>query len=310
MPLTRPFRFGAGAFVADSATAWAETARRIEALGYETLVIPDHFDRHLAPVPALTAAALATTTLRVACTVFDNDFRHPAMLARELATLDFLSDGRLEVGIGAGWYKTEYDRAGIPFDPPAVRVGRLEEAVCVLKELWRGGPVTFTGRHYTLAGLENWPPPVQRPHPPLFIGGGGKRLLTFAAREADIVAVIAQAVPEGGLDTAGDTEARLAERIGWVRAAAGDRFEQLELGMLIWRVAVTDDRRTAAEALAAERSLTPEQVLASPYFLIGSVEGIVERLRELRERYGVSYISVFPRDVDVFAPVVARLAGT
>jgi probable F420-dependent oxidoreductase len=310
MPPIRRFRFGAGAFIADSAAAWAETARRIEALGYATLLIPDHFDQHLAPIPALTAAALATTTLRIGCTVFDNDFRHPAMLAKELATLDLLSDGRLEVGIGAGWYKTEYEQAGIPFDPPAVRVGRLEEAVCVLKELWRGGPVTFTGAHYTLAGLENWPPPVQRPHPPLFIGGGGKRLLTLAAREADIVALIAQATPDGGLDTAGDTEARLAEKVGWVRAAAGDRFEQVELAILIWRVAVSDDRRAAAEALAGERSLTPEQVLASPYFLIGSIEGIVERLHELRERYGVSYISVFPQDVGAFAPVVTRLAGT
>ena len=306
---TRPFRFGAGAFVADSAADWAETARRVEALGYGTLLLPDHFDQHLAPLPALTAAALATTTLRVGCTVFDNDFRHPAMLAKELATLDLLSGGRLEVGIGAGWYRTEYEQAGIPFDPPAVRVSRLEEAVCVLKGLWRGTPVTFTGQHYTISGLENWPPPVQRPHPPLFIGGGGKRLLSFAAREADIVAHIAQATPGGGLDTPGDTEARLAEKVGWVRAAAGDRFERLELAALIWRVAVSDDRRTAAEALAGERSMTPEQILASPYFLIGSIEGIVERLQELRERFGITYFSVFPQDVEALAPVVARLAG-
>jgi probable F420-dependent oxidoreductase len=231
------------------------------------------------------------------------------MLAKELATLDLLSGGRLEVGIGAGWNKAEYVAAGIPFDSPRVRVERLQEAVRVLKGLWGDGPFSFAGRHYTITDLENWPPPMQRPYPPIFIGAGGQRLLSFAAQEADIIGILAQSMPDGGLDTASDTEARLAEKVGWVRAAAGARIAQIELAMLIWGVVVSDDRQGAAEALAPERGLTPEQILASPYFLIGSIEGIIERLQALRERYGVSYISVVPEDNEAFAPVVARLAG-
>jgi probable F420-dependent oxidoreductase len=306
----RPFRFGAGAFDAPSAVVWGEKARRVEALGYDTLLIPDHFNQHLfAPIAALTAAALATTTLRVGTVVFDNDFRHPAVLAKETATLDVLSGGRLEVGIGAGWKKNEYDQTGIPFDPPGVRVSRVEEAVQIIKGLWGEGPFSFSGQHYAINGLDNWPTPLQRPRPPIFIGAGGKRMLAFAAREADIIGILAQALPEGGLDIPRDTEERLAEKVGLVREAAGERFRHLELSMLFWGVAVADDRRLGAEALAGTRMLTAEQILDSPYFLIGSVDAIVERLQALRELYGFSYFKVFPEAVEAFAPVVARLRG-
>lgn len=310
MASLRPFRFGAGAFTAASAAEWSDLARRVEALGYDTLLMPDHFSSRFAPTPALAAAALATTTVRVGTTVFANDFRHPAMLAKEMATLDLLSGGRLEVGIGAGWKKAEYEQAGIPFDPPGVRVERMQEAVHVLKGLWGDGPFSFTGRHYAIRELENWPKPMQRPHPPIFIGAGGKRLLSFAAREADIVGILAQATPDGRIDVAGDSEERLAKKASWVRGAAGERLNRIELAMLFWRVTVTDDRRAAAEELAPARMLTPEQVLASPYYLIGSIGDIVERLSSLRERYGVSYFTVFPEDMESFAPVVKRLAGT
>jgi probable F420-dependent oxidoreductase len=297
--------------MAASQIEWAENARRIEALGYDTLLMADHFNLDLyAPIPALTAAALATTTLRVGTTVFANDFRHPAMLAKETATIDVLSDGRLEVGIGAGWKKVEYEQAGISFDPPGMRVDRLQEAVRVLKGLWGDGPLTFSGQHYTIQDLDNWPQPVQRPHPPIFIGAGGKRLLSYAAQEADIIGIIAQALPAGGLDSQSDSEARLAKQVGWVREAAGERFDHLELAALIWAVSVTDDPHAAAEAMAQTSGLTPEQVLASPYYLLGSIDGIVERLVSLREQYGVSYYSTFPRDVEAFSPVVARLAGS
>jgi probable F420-dependent oxidoreductase len=310
MSVDRPFRFVAGLFTAPSGAAWAERARRIEALGYGTLRVADHFDPGmLAAVPAPAAAGAATTTLRVACTVFANDFRHPALLAKETATLDLLSDGRLDVGIGAGWIKEEYDRAGIPFAAPGVRAGRLEEAVRIIKSLWAGGPVAFSGRHYIISGLESGPRPLQQPHPPIFIGTGGRRLLSFAAREADIVGIIAQSRPGGGLALSEDTEALLARKVGWIREAAGDRFAHLELSMLFWKVAVTERPRAAAEEIARARGLTPEQVLASPYFLIGSVDAIVERLFALRERYGISQISIYPPDVEAFAPVVARLAG-
>lgn len=307
----RLFRFGVGAFAAPSAVAWCENARRAEALGYDALVIPDHFmPNRFAPIAALTAAALATTTLRVGTTVFANDFRHPAVLAKETATLDVVSDGRLEVGIGAGDRKEDYDYLGLPFDPPSVRVSRMQEGVRILKGLWGEGPFSFTGVHYTINGLNNWPKPVQRPHPPIYIGAGGRRMLAFAAREADTIGIIAQALPRGGLDMERDTEALLAEKVGWVREAAGDRFAQLELNALIWGVAITDDRQAAAEALAHERRLTPDQVLASPYYLIGSIESIVERLQELRDRFGISYFSIFPKDAEAFAPVVSRLAST
>ncbi|HEY8597744.1 MAG TPA: TIGR03621 family F420-dependent LLM class oxidoreductase [Thermomicrobiales bacterium] len=310
MPTSRPFRFLAAAFTAPSAAAWVEQARRIEAWGYDVLGIGDHFSTGtLAAVPALMAAAAATSTLRVACTVFDNDYRHPALLAKEAATIDLLSDGRLEFGIGAGWQKREYDQTGIPFEPAGVRVGRMEEATRIIKGLWAGGPFSFDGRHYTIRDLENAPRPVQRPHPPIFIGGGGKRLLGFAAREADSVGLVARALPGGGLALAEDSEEELAEKVGWVREAAGARFARLELAILIWRVAVTDTPREAAEEIARARGRTPEQVLASPYYLVGSADAIAERLRALRERHGISHVSVMPPDVEAFAPVVARLAG-
>jgi probable F420-dependent oxidoreductase len=306
----RPFRFIAGHFTAASPTAWAERARQIEALGYDAMVMPDHFQTtQLATIPALMAAAMATTTLRVGCTVFDNDFRHPALLAKETATLDLLSDGRLEFGIGAGWLKREYDQTGIPFEPPGVRVEKMEEAVRIIKGLWAGGPFSFTGKHYTIQDLENSPQPVQRPYPPVFIGAGGKRMLTFAAREADTVGILAQALPGGGLALTEDTEALLARKVAWVREAAGERFAQLELAALIWNAVVTDTPASAIDEIGRARGLTVEQVRASPYFLIGSVDTITERLQELRTRYGFSHFSIFPKDVDSFAPVVARLAG-
>lgn len=229
---------------------------------------------------------------------------------REAATIDVLSGGRLEVGIGAGYHQPEYEQTGIPLDPPGVRVGRLEEAIRILKGLWAEGPVTFAGRHYTITGLDGAPKPLQRPHQPIHVGAGGKRMLALAAREADSVGIIAQAIPGAGLDVAGDSEAALAQKVAWVREAVGGRFDQLELGMIIWRVVVTDHPRAAAEDIAAQRGLMAEQVLDSPHFLIGSVARIVERLLVLRERHGVSYFYVSPGDVEAFAPVVAQLAGT
>lgn len=312
MSVARPFRFGGAQLKEPSWAAWADGARRLEASGYDTLLIGDHFSpAFFAPVPALLAAALATTTLRVGCTVFDNDFRHPAALAKEVATVDVLSGGRVEFGIGAGWDKPEYDKVGLNFDPPALRVGRFEEAVHIIKGLWDDRPLTFPGKHYSITELDSQPKPLQRPHPPIFIGGGGKRLLSFAAREADIVGILPKAHRNGkGPDNAEETEESVAQKVSWVREAAGERFEQVELATLIWAVAITDDRRTAAENIAASTwrtGLGPDQILASPYFLIGSVDAIVDRLLEQRDRYGISYISVF--DTTAFAPVVARLAG-
>jgi probable F420-dependent oxidoreductase len=286
-----------------------ERVRRIEQLGYSIVHVPDHFRDQLAPVPALTAAAMATTRLRVGSLVFSNDFRHPVVLAKEAATLDVLSGGRFELGLGSGWLREEYDQAGIPFDAPGTRIERLAESVAIVKGLLAGERVTFTGRHYAIAGLPGRPHPVQRPHPPILIGGGGQRTLSLAAREASIVGLVPRARRDGGgLDRADFGEAALRQKVEWVRAAAGDRFEALELHALIQAVVVSD-RRTVAEQLASRFSVPPELLLESPYVLAGTVEEICETVKQRRERYGISYLTVFDRDLEAFAPVVARLGG-
>jgi probable F420-dependent oxidoreductase len=307
----RPFRFGVTVPSVSSGPAWAEKARRVEQLGYAVLAVPDHFRDQLAPVPALTAAALATTRLRVGSLVFSNDFRHPVVLAKEAATLDVLSGGRFELGLGAGWLRAEYDQAGISFDAPGTRVGRLEEAVTIVKGLLAGERVTFTGRHYAIADLEGRPVPVQRPHPPILIGGGGPRTLSLAAREASIVGLVPRALKDGsGLDRADFGDAALRQKIQWVRAAGGDRFDSLELNALIQAVVVSDQRTPAADQLASRYRVDRGVVLESPYVLLGTTDEICETIRQRRERYGISYLTVFERDVEVFAPVVERLAGT
>jgi probable F420-dependent oxidoreductase len=307
----RPFRFGVTAPTPSAGTDWVERARRVEQLGYSILVVPDHFRDHLAPVPALTAAALATTRLRVGSLVFSNDFRHPAVLAKEAATIDVLSGGRFELGLGGGWLRAEYDQTGIPFDAPGTRIERLEEAVTIIKGLLAGERVTFAGRHYTIADLEGRPTPVQRPHPPIAIGGGGRRTLTLAAREASIVGLVPRARRDGsGLDMTDLSDAATGQKLEWVRSAAGDRFDSLEIHALIQAVAVGERRTAAANDLASRFKVARDVVLETPYVLLGTVEEICESLRQRRERYGISYLTVFERDMEVFAPVVARLAGT
>ena len=287
-----------------------ENAVRTEALGYSTYALADHHDFDiLSPMPALAAAAQATTTLRLGTLVIDNDFRHPVELAKEAATLDVLSDGRLELGIGAGWHKPEYERLGIPFDPAGVRVDRLQEAIAVINGMFAEGPFSFSGEHYKVTELDGHPKPLQRPRPPLLIGGGGKRMLEIAAREADIVALVPRVTADGG-DVEGDASAEATDRkIAWIRDAAGDRVDELELQTLVFNVRVTDDPLSAAEELAEEFSLPPKEVLESPFVLIGTVEEIIETLQVRRERFGISYATI-QEGMEEFAPVVARLAGT
>ena len=306
-----PFRFGVTVPAVLAGPAWAERARLVERLGYATLHVPDHFREQLAPVPALTAAALATTRLRVGALVFCNDFRHPVVLAKEAATLDVLSSGRFELGLGAGWLRAEYDQAGIPFDAPGTRVDRLVESIAIVKGLLSGEPVTFQGRHYTIAGLEGRPRPVQQPHPPIVIGGGGRRMLTLAAREASIVSLVPGARRDGGgLDRADFSAAATRQKIAWVREAAGDRLGSLELHTLIQAVIVTADRAAALDQLAARfGGLSRDVIVDSPYVLFGTVDEIRDTLRRRREDYGISYVTVFDRDLEAFAPVVAALAA-
>ena len=304
-----PFRFGAAAFNAPSGAQWTDRARQIEDLGYATLIIGDHIGSGmLGPFSALAAAAAATTTLRVGTTTFANDFRHPAVLAKEAATLDFLSDGRFELGLGAGWAKRQYELAGFAFDPAGTRVARLSEAVQIIHRLWSGEAVAFAGRHYHLDGLQLNPRPIRPLH--LFIGGSGRRVLSLAGQYASTAGVLERVTADGsGYDAGSEILEMMSTKAGWVRNAAAGRNRAVELAVLIRKVVVTDDRAHAAAVLATERGITPSQALASPLFLLGTVDEITAQLETLRERSGISYVSVFPGDVEPFAPVVARLAG-
>jgi probable F420-dependent oxidoreductase len=309
MTAQRRFRFGVQTSSAPNRSAWVEQARRVESLGYSTLTMPDHFTDQLAPVPALMAAASATTNLRVGALVWDNDYKHPVVLAKELATMDVLSDGRVEVGLGAGWMVSDYEQAGMPYDPPGVRIDRFVEGLAVMKGLFADEPFSFTGRHYTISGLNGMPKPVQRPGPPFLIGGGGKRVLGIAAREADIVGVngtlTSGVIGREAIETM-SAEA-VDEKVSWVRDAAGDR--DIEMSVRVFYVSVTDDRASTVEGVAQMFGFTTEQMTESPFALVGTTEQMVEDLLARRERWGFSYIVVGGGDVDAFAPVVAALAG-
>lgn len=284
----------------------------MEDLGYSALTIADHFDDQLAPVPAVVAAADATTTLRVGVLVFGNDYRHPVVLAKEAATIDVLSGGRFELGLGAGWMASDYEQAGIALDRPGRRIARLAEAITVVKGLFADGPLTFHGEHYRIEGLDGWPKPVQRPHPPIIVGGGGRKVLSLAGREADVVGINVD-LRSGAIDAAagrtGTVEAT-DEKISWIRAAAGERFSTLELQVRVHLVVVTDDRAGVAAMLAGGFGLTPEEALGSPHALAGTVEEICADLVARRERWGISTIGVGVDSLEAMAPVVARLAGT
>jgi probable F420-dependent oxidoreductase len=311
MPEPRSFRFAGSAYATATGSEFVEAARRVEALGYDTFLLADHFQQEWFAVgPALAAAAAATSTLRVGSLVYSNNFRHPALLAREAATVDVLSNGRMEMGIGAGYEQPEYAQTGIDLPTPAERVERLQEALTIIKGLWGQDPLTHSGKYYTITGMEGWPKPLQQPHPPIQVGGGGRRMLTLAAQQADIVGIIARSAVGGGLELGQDTHALVAQKVAWVREAAGARFDELELAALIFKVVVTDRPRTAAEELAAGWGLTADQVLDSPYFLIGSLAAVVEDVHRLREQHGISYLTVFPGDVEVFAPAAAQLSGS
>ena len=297
---------------APNAKAWREKARLVETLGYKTLYLPDHFGDQLSPIAALMSAADATTTLRVGSLVFDNDYRHPVVLAKEAATLDLLSEGRLDFGLGAGWQVSDYEQTGIPFDPPGIRIERMAEALQIIKSFFAGGSVSFSGKHYKVDGVEAAPSPVQKPHPPIVLGGGGKRMLHLAGREADIVSVnfnlsegrVNRKLVRTGLAEATD------EKVAWIKEGAGDRFAAIELSVTVFVANVTDDRDTVAGALAAGLRSEPGEISQTPHFLIGTVEQIIDDLQVRRERFGISYVVVPDEAAVSLAPVVERLTGT
>jgi probable F420-dependent oxidoreductase len=283
----KAFRFGAVTGGHASRSAWIALAQRVEELGYSSLLIPDVLGTPLATITALAVAATATTKLRVGSYVLVNDYRNPALLAREIATLDQLSDGRVELGLGVGNWPLDFQQLGIPFDKAGVRVSRFAEGLSIIKQFFTSETVDFSGKYYTTTALRPVPRPVQQPHPPILIGSAGRRMLTLAAREADIILPVSMKGVE------------LEEKIGWIREAAGERFEHLELGQAAFGIELIDSPVAAAPPLqripVESRPMTTEQA--------------VEYLLEQRDHLGISYIQIQERQLENFAPVAARLNG-
>lgn len=302
----RPLRFGLSVHGAGSAAEFAALARRAEDAGYSTLLVPDHLG-HLSPMVACAVAAGATARLRVGPFVLNNDFRHPVLVAQEAATLDLLSGGRLELGLGAGHARGEYEAAGWDFDRAQVRIDRLAESARVLRRLFAGEEVTHAGRHYRISAHRLAPAPPQGAALPILVGGNGDRLLALAATAADIVGFTGFS-PGPALDHF--DAAGLDNRIAVVRRAAGTRFDELELNLLVQRVVITDDRPAALRRLAADFELPRQQLDDSPFVLVGTVAEITARVQNLRERHGVSYLTVFEGRSAGFDAVVKRLAST
>jgi probable F420-dependent oxidoreductase len=305
----QPIRFSIQMPDATDVAAWTQKVRRAEDNGFYSVSVPDHLSPNLpqlAPLVALAAAAMVTSRVRLAITVIDNDFRHPVMLAKEVATLDLLSRGRIDLGMGAGWLPEDYTATGVAtWDPPGQRVGRLIEAMALVRELFRGEPVTFHGEHYQVDGFRLYPRPVQAPIP-LMVGGAGKRMLTMAARGADIISLI---VP---LDGSADTRrAAFEQQLGWIGAAAGDRGD-LTVGLRILFGEVVEpgqSRRAAAERVGAGRGMSAAEALESPFGLVGDLAAIRDHVLQIRERYGISYFTVSEDLAWQVAPIVGELSG-
>ena len=293
--MNRPLRFGVVVSQAPSHTAWITTARRVEELGYATLLVVDRIGMGIAPFTALAVAAEATTSLRVGTFVFCNDFRHPAVLAKEAATLDLLSEGRFEPGLGAGVGPSDYNQMGIPFESPGTRVGRLEESLQIIKQLFTDEVVNFSGKYYTITGLRGVPSPVQQPHPPILVGSSGKRMLSIAARLADIITIM----PGWDVQGADVVHRDIQQKIAWVQENAGERFAHLELCRTIYNIQITDNQ----VPVTPPPGMPPMPVRAM------STEQAVEHLLELRERYGYTYFQIYGGQMENFAPVVGRLVG-
>jgi probable F420-dependent oxidoreductase len=290
---------------------WASQAQRAEESGFDVVSLPDHQGQQFAPLPALTAAACATTRLRLSMFVLANDMRHPGVLAKEVATLDVLSGGRVELGLGAGWDQPEYTALGIPFDRPSVRIARLEESVRAIRALLAGESVSTQGEHYQLEGLSVLPRPIQPGGVPIVLGGGGRKMLSLAGRLGDIVSVATE--NNGRNDPSvlgpGIRRAAVEDQIGWVREAAGERFDQLEINLRLRFTAIGADREARARTAAEGMDCSPDDLLGSPFCLLGSVDEVADQLLRIRDELGISYFTVSQRHMEQMAPVVARVAG-
>jgi probable F420-dependent oxidoreductase len=304
-----PFRFAVQQSSARSGEQWATLARRVESLGYDMLVMPDHLDHQLSPFAALAMAAAATTRLRVGAFVFANDYRHPLILAREAATLEFLSGGRFEMALGAGWMAGDYRRLGVAYDPPPLRVDRLEEAVPLIKRLLAGETITHHGKHYDLDRADVGVEPVQKPRPPLAIGAGGPRMLKLAAREADIVGLVPGFSARGWPMFGQATEKATAAKVALIREAAGEGFERLALNLWVSSAGLIGSGNSLLGSATAATVKAATSVYGSPYVLYGTLKSVRDQLLRRRDKLGISYYTFPGRSMDAMAPLVEALTG-
>lgn len=304
-----PFRFAIQQSSAPNGEEWAALARRAESLGYDVLAMPDHLDHQLSPFTALAMAAAATTRLRVGAFVFANDYRHPLMLAREAATLDLLSGGRFEMGLGAGWMTGDYGRLGMAYEAPPRRIDRLQEAVPLIKRLLAGETVTHHGPHYDLDRAYVGVQPVQKPRPPLAIGAGGPRMLRLAAREADIVGLTPGFNARGRPIFSQATEKATEAKVAIVREAAGDRFEQIEINLWVSSAGLVGSGNSLLGSATAAMAKAATSVYGSPYVLYGTLNGVRDQLLRRRDKLGISYYAFPGRSMEAMAPLVEALAG-
>ena len=314
----KPFRFAVSSSAAASGAAWRDLARSVEDSGYSTLHVSDHYvdaasngGQMLAAIPAMAAAAAVTSTLRVGARVLCVDYHHPVVLAKSLATLDLLSDGRLEIGLGAGWVASEYSAMGLTMDDAPTRIARLADTVSFVRAFFTGEPLDVSGPYVRASGFKGQPVPVQQPSPPLIIGGGARKVLTYAGQVADIVSFNfdnrAGVVGPAGVQSS--SAAAMDEKVAWMRAGAGARASAIELEVGAYFTTVTDTPGPVAEKMGAMFGLSAEDMADHPNALIGTVDSICETLEARRERYGFSYVTVADRNMAAFTPVVARLAG-
>ncbi len=314
-PAPKPFRFGLQVHSPIADMTWTETARFAETQGFDSLLLPDHFHHQYGPLTALSAAAAVTTELKVGVLVFGNDYRHPVVLAKEIATLDEITEGRVEFGLGAGWMRTDYEQAGLSYARPGVRIDRMVESLEIIKKCWAGGPFDYEGEHYRITGYDGYPAPHRPGGPPVIIGGGGPRMLGVAATHADIVGLTANLrAGEVGLDAIADSMPEAYDaKIGRVRDVAGERLEAIELSSLTLNVTITDDQEGTHAAFAEMFDTTPERVAQSPALLAGSPSQIAESLRVRRDRWGFNYVVVQQdgsQGLEAFSEVIAELAGS
>jgi probable F420-dependent oxidoreductase len=320
--MTRPFRFGLQTFNADSGKAWAEKARKAEALGYSAFHLADHLlgpgpalartnhpEQNVAAIPAMAYAAAVTSRIKIGCRVFCIDYHNPLVLTKSAMTIDMLSDGRVEFGLGAGWLQDEYGAIGLPFDAPGVRIDRLADVIQGVKAFRAGGMLDVRNKTLNWQEFEGVPRPIGSV--PIMIGGGSPRVLRLAGREADIVSLNfnnrAGVIGPDGVMMSSKEETR--RKLAWVREGAGARFDQIEIEIGAYFTFVMDNPEPVLQGMAASFGMTPEQMREHPHALFGSVDTVCDELVRRREMHGISYVTVGENAMEAFAPVVARLSG-